>query len=177
MKTKYPTPKPHVHAELIKAWADGALIKYYSDFTKCYSPTHANNPCWSEYTNYCIDPHCNYAKAKIAELGGNDMVELYLYWLDGGEITTESHSSLSCYPTNKDIDDVFTHFKSLLKDSQRYGTKLCKKKRMVKQVLWVTFPDGCDESWAETSWLPVEQCHSKNWHKVPSCTREIEAND
>ncbi len=45
--------KPHVHAELIKAWADGAVIEYYKDGKWCRPML---GPSWSEGTKYRIKP-------------------------------------------------------------------------------------------------------------------------
>lgn len=54
--------KPHKHAELIKAWADGAEIEVYMprggnnepnlDYEWCYCP----NPHWNDYYKYRIKP-------------------------------------------------------------------------------------------------------------------------
>ena len=45
--------KPHVHAELIKAWADGAEIEYNSggSWNSC-----VGGPCWGRNTLYRIKP-------------------------------------------------------------------------------------------------------------------------
>lgn len=44
----------HKHAELIKAWADGAEIEYYSNNDgKWYE---IDKPSWSEMTTYRIKP-------------------------------------------------------------------------------------------------------------------------
>ncbi len=47
--------KPHKHAELIKAWADGAEIEYYEDFYGSWKP--ACSPAWIEDIEYRIKPH------------------------------------------------------------------------------------------------------------------------
>lgn len=47
---------PHKHAELIKAWADGALIEYWSKTTKQWTDVEAVNPYWKETTEYRIKP-------------------------------------------------------------------------------------------------------------------------
>ena len=48
--------KPHKHAKLIKAWADGALIEYWSKTTKQWTDVEAVNPYWRETTEYRIKP-------------------------------------------------------------------------------------------------------------------------
>jgi hypothetical protein len=45
--------QPHKHAELIKAWADGAEIESLNDYGG-WCP--ANSPAWNEYTEYRIKP-------------------------------------------------------------------------------------------------------------------------
>ena len=44
--------KPHKHAELIKAWADGATI----ECNDCGVWFYANNPTWQENMEYRIKP-------------------------------------------------------------------------------------------------------------------------
>ena len=47
--------KPHKHAELIKAWADGAEIEFYSEaFEEWQNP--GKSPEWSEDYQYRIKP-------------------------------------------------------------------------------------------------------------------------
>lgn len=45
--------KPHKHAELIHAWADGAEIEV---FTKYGAWDYCENPCWSGKNQYRIKP-------------------------------------------------------------------------------------------------------------------------
>lgn len=47
--------QPHKHAELIKAWADGAIIEHFRvgfGWDEC----SYNTPCWSPETKYRIKP-------------------------------------------------------------------------------------------------------------------------
>ena len=46
--------KPHKHAELIKAWADGAEIEFSESLYGDWIPT--KQPEWSEKLNYRIKP-------------------------------------------------------------------------------------------------------------------------
>ncbi|CAN8140431.1 hypothetical protein THIOSC13_1910005 [uncultured Thiomicrorhabdus sp.] len=71
MSNKYQIPKNHVHAELIKAWVDGAVIDVKSSGTNWVSLNY-NDPQWYAGKNM-NNPYCDYSKAKIAELGGDDM--------------------------------------------------------------------------------------------------------
>ena len=174
MTTKYPMPEPLSHHELRIAHAVGAEIEAIYDIDWVYTST----PLWDKNTEYRIKPDCQYAIAKIAELGGDEMADIYLAWLNGAEIGVDDES-LSCYPTN-DLDDQFQHFISLLKDSKRYGKVLYLKKKKVKQVLWVGKGcfDGTLEEWCDVGNVPVNTDLMDNldtvWHKVPSCNREVE---
>ena len=60
----YPNP-PHKHAEVIKAWADGAEIHYFSDDLRDWVLTE--KPMWLTETRYRIAP-TNPNADKIAEL-------------------------------------------------------------------------------------------------------------
>lgn len=46
--------KPHKHAELIKAWADGAEIEVYNPIGDCWY--YATVPLWDERNQYRIKP-------------------------------------------------------------------------------------------------------------------------
>lgn len=56
--------KPRRHADLIKAWADGAEIEYrdlsFSDHWFCI-----NNPDWSDNREYRIKPEKEYPKSSL----------------------------------------------------------------------------------------------------------------
>lgn len=45
---KHNKPKPHPHAELIKAWADGALIEYFDEGTNVWKQTLFNQPTFKQ---------------------------------------------------------------------------------------------------------------------------------
>jgi hypothetical protein len=46
---------PHKHAEIIKAWADGAEIEFYSGYHSEWKPI-GENPMWSERLVFRIKP-------------------------------------------------------------------------------------------------------------------------
>ena len=46
--------QPHKHAELIKAWADGAEIEYWNQYQKQWKT--ASKPNWDENNEYRIKP-------------------------------------------------------------------------------------------------------------------------
>lgn len=47
--------KPHKHAELIKKWADGAIIQYHID-SDAWEDCSKNKPLWDENTRYRVKP-------------------------------------------------------------------------------------------------------------------------
>ena len=46
--------KPHIHAEVIKAWADGAEIEFYNVLDASWDKTPS--PCWNASMQYRIKP-------------------------------------------------------------------------------------------------------------------------
>lgn len=50
-------PTPHKHAELIKAWADGAEIEFYGINSCAWKPTNPKQIFWDPNTQYRIKPH------------------------------------------------------------------------------------------------------------------------
>lgn len=46
--------KPHKHAELIKAWAEGAEIEFFENVCHAWLDCTNNNPAWDEFTAYRI---------------------------------------------------------------------------------------------------------------------------
>ena len=46
---------PHKHAELIKAWADGAIIQYKVR-SGVWSDVYDNTPTWGDWEEYRIKP-------------------------------------------------------------------------------------------------------------------------
>ena len=184
--SKYKMPEPHEQRELMIAQSNGAIIEEKNGKDWMYKRCVA----WWLNHDRRIQPNCQYALSKIAELGGDEMVEIYQAWLDGAEIGIDDEV-LCCYPTN-DIDDQFEHFISLLKDSKRYGKVLCLKKKKFKQVLWVLSSNVRDGSkivenvgWCKEGEKPIDNINSPidtlngtnsvyYWHKVPTATREVE---
>lgn len=79
---------PHIHAELIKAWADGAKIQYADG-------PNPNNPCWHDLDKptwnpnalYRIKPERVYPKSTLT------FEEMYdLMWpVEGGQVRTVRH--------------------------------------------------------------------------------------
>lgn len=56
-------PRPHKHAALIKAWADGAQIQSRSNEAQPW--TDAKSPMWYESTQYRLKPQNRVVTAKL----------------------------------------------------------------------------------------------------------------
>jgi hypothetical protein len=48
--------KPHKHAEIIKAWADGAIIQFYNKEKTSWEDVQWNKPEWDIDTEYRVKP-------------------------------------------------------------------------------------------------------------------------
>jgi hypothetical protein len=48
--------KPHIHAEIIKAWADGAQIQYKNEDMISWEDMPVCNPNWFESVDYRVKP-------------------------------------------------------------------------------------------------------------------------
>lgn len=48
--------KPHVHADVIKAWADGAVVQARRRDTETWQDTLGNDPKWFDWMQYRIKP-------------------------------------------------------------------------------------------------------------------------
>lgn len=48
--------QPHKHARLIKAWADGETIQYWSDRSGIWKDVFENTPIWDDTTMYRVKP-------------------------------------------------------------------------------------------------------------------------
>lgn len=46
---------PHVHADIIKAWADGEQIEHFNQFTNQWGPI-GSEPCWFPSIQFRIKP-------------------------------------------------------------------------------------------------------------------------
>ena len=89
--------KPHKHAELIKAWANGAEIQYKSGDGEWYDFTEGLAPSWFEEDLYRIKPEPKPEPKKVT---------MYLYitgqfekqlWLDKEPPETFLYRTISDY--------------------------------------------------------------------------------
>ena len=69
--------KPHKHAEVSKAWADGADIEYYSPTRLMWVFTP--NPTWSELVNYRVKPKNIVVKRHVSYNVNNGLTKTMAY--------------------------------------------------------------------------------------------------
>ena len=62
--------RQHKHAELIKAWADGAEIEVYRPSLKCWK--HMETPLWYDYKKYRIKPKPYATAGDIIDLSDSE---------------------------------------------------------------------------------------------------------
>jgi len=64
-KSNYPNP-PHKHAEIIKQWADGAEIEYYSPYGKVWC--RVSRPSWEDDIEFRVKPQKSEKDIQIEKL-------------------------------------------------------------------------------------------------------------
>lgn len=74
---------PHKHAELIKAWADGAEIQWFNPIEKSWRDV--KNPFWSINTKYRIKPEPKKVQYRFFE----DSNGKFRCWTNTWELTQE----------------------------------------------------------------------------------------
>lgn len=73
--------KPRKHAELIKAWADGAEIEYKDKYLSQWTGT--DRPCWHESTTYRVKPPVRTAAIVDGFITMEDGTTVNLKWIQG----------------------------------------------------------------------------------------------
>lgn len=75
--------KPHKHAELIKAWADGAEIQYWS--VRADGWVTAIDPNWTEDIGFRIKPEPKPDVVKLFELEAHPLIGMRFHETDNSE--------------------------------------------------------------------------------------------
>jgi hypothetical protein len=57
---------PHKHAELIKAWADGAYVQWYDESSQTWIDAH-ESPSFDKQKEWRIKPECDWSKKEFDE--------------------------------------------------------------------------------------------------------------
>lgn len=85
--------KPHIHADLIKAWADGATIQFYHEASQAWFDVPNNRPCWYEDTKHRVKPKVKIKVKRWRWLLGYNGVSLCSpgYLDDGDYLVTKKH--------------------------------------------------------------------------------------
>jgi hypothetical protein len=115
----------HKHSELIKAWADGAIIQF--KFGDTYRSFKQNKVDWASCSNDTlrIKPDCQYAIDRIESIESGANFGTYVFWISGGDIEIFLGTySFMCDPTKPPRPDTFTvaNF-DLCEDPYHYFTR------------------------------------------------------
>ena len=96
-------PVPHKHAAVIKAWADGAVIQYFSGVKRDWVDVDYNRPSWGNAEQYRVKPE----SADIDKYGAKagDV------WLINGErllfTFVDEPAGIDCFSLASDTDGAF----------------------------------------------------------------------
>lgn len=60
--------KPHIHSEIIKCWADGAVIQYYDEDHLMWIDCRNNHPTWNVSVKYRVIPSRLKLVVHVAEM-------------------------------------------------------------------------------------------------------------
>lgn len=132
----------HINEEYIKAWAESPeeveLQGLYG--TKWLTADITTLIEESKATTYRFDPHCKYVKGLIAGNYGEDGLNLYDHWLEGGEL--EYYNGEDWVDAVHKAEDVDYPYKAMIK-FLTCGLTYRKKKN--RNVLWVGTSKTLDE--------------------------------
>lgn len=112
-------PTPHPHADLIKAWADGAHIQYFDEKRNVWDDCLLNAPTWGKDIKYRIKPEEPW-KPK----GSQEYFVIDLDKLDpsketwgGYPLDEERYKKGNCFQTLKEAKVVKSRVESVLKNN------------------------------------------------------------
>lgn len=98
---------PHIHAELIKAWADGAEIEQYSNSYGTW--VVSEQPTWSVATSYRVKPTPTYPKTTMHN---KDIIEIYNNSTEHGyAIADIANEAIKHFIVNGDMDKYIESIK------------------------------------------------------------------
>lgn len=72
--------KPHKHADIIKAWADGAIIQFYSTLLGGWMDVQDNAPLWDEDIEYRVKPKIVHRTGNRYCRNGVEFILAYFEW-------------------------------------------------------------------------------------------------
>jgi hypothetical protein len=88
--SKYPEKKPHKHAELIKAWADGEKIQYRKPNEQAWKDS--DTPAWVEDYEYRVKPCLVEPVYPVTQMNMGNMCSAYF---NGGNVITPADELLA----------------------------------------------------------------------------------
>ena len=84
--------KPHKHAEVIKAWADGHKIQYRNEITNpCWTDMPTCSPNWHENVEYRVKPKTDHVRYFNPEFNAWGMFR----YVENDQVHTPSHLKLT----------------------------------------------------------------------------------
>lgn len=102
--------KPHKHADIIKAWADGAVIQVWE--TISWQDCASHGPTWSENRRYRIKPEQSDVEKYGVEVGdvwridSSERTDLLVSNVDK-QNTAESHYTGNAYCSDELLELIF----------------------------------------------------------------------
>ena len=111
------TPKPHPHADLIKAWADGAIIQSRCEFGGWVDEVNSN-PTWDPSVEYRIKPEANEPwkpkKDDWYHVVGMKGCVVKIRWTNN-EQDNELYEAHNCFRTREEAEAASERVKAALK--------------------------------------------------------------
>lgn len=132
------TPKPHPHAELIKAWADGAKIQYWNESR--HEWVDKGDPCWYEWCEYRVKPEEPWKPKEdetfyvVNEMGyAEDRM-----WMNGRASLNDCYAIGNCFRTREEAKAAAERVKAALKgelvDKEEYE-RVCTQNKALRHDL------------------------------------------
>lgn len=123
MDTKNKENEPHPHAELIKAWADGAKIQWFDDYDSKWKDTVDNTPMWDDKIQYRIKTEESTEPWKPKEIGeyywviqidSRGIVFPRSYFWVGNDIDNKFGEFGNCFRTREEAEAAIPRVKAAL---------------------------------------------------------------
>lgn len=122
-------PKPHPHADLIKAWADGAEIQYFDEKRNVWDDCLLNAPTWGKDIKYRIkpeesDPWKPKLKDKyfILDLFAGEIRVKYYIWYDT-TVDNALYRNHNCFRTEEEAEAAIPRVIDSLKGNDSLDSK------------------------------------------------------
>ena len=124
-------PKPHPHADLIKAWVDGAHIQYFDEKRNVWDDCLLNAPTWGKDIKYRIKPEETSNepwkpklkdKYFILDLFAGEIRVKYYIWYDT-TVDNALYRNHNCFRTEEEAEAAIPRVIDSLKGNDSLGSK------------------------------------------------------